>query len=1064
MKNAWLPPVLAAWLLVPSLALAQSSLSPPPGIRENTPQVQAFINARIVIAPGRLIERGTLVVRKGVIEAVGAGLKAPADAQVIDLAGYTLYAGFLDAAVEMGPGPSGAGPARGGNGEDGPAGPAAPPPPRITQGANYWSRYVTPELAIERALGPDSLAGVTSRRLRSQGVTDIVALPSKGVIKGTGAVLALSEDGFGGAIVQPHAALEISFESPVPPGVEEYPGSRMGAYTLARQAFYDADWQRRALIAAKGLSGVTVEPSAALDALQGWATGTAPVVIDSHDELDALRADRFGKEFSLPVVIRGSGREYKRLDDIKATGRAVIVPVLFPRPPIVDTPEQSVNNSLEQLEHWDLAPENAGRLAKAGVKIALTSDRIEDKREFLAGVRKAVERGLTPDAALAALTTTPAALFGVSNRLGTLEAGKLAHLLVTDGDVFDRHTKVREVWIGGRRYDVRPRPAFDARGTWDLALSQPAGTSGLTLSLDGLADSLGGSVTVGGPGVINRPGSLLMRRMIESKLKRAEFLERRLFLSAPADSLTPGQKGALRLSATVEGDAMQGEGSWPDGSAFTFTARRTAPYVAPPDTARSTTPPRTPYPMTYPMGEAGWSTPPAQPAAVAFTHAIVWTSGPQGNLEDATVVVKAGKIAAVGRNVSVPAGAIVVDAKGEHLTAGLIDCHSHTATDGGVNEAGQTISAEVRIGDFIDANDINIYRELAGGLTEAHVLHGSANAIGGQCQLIKLRWGLSPEAMKFEGWKPTIKFALGENVKQANWGERFVNRYPQTRMGVEQLIRDEFEAGREYKQTWARGKDARGLPPRRDLELDAIADVLDGKRTIHCHSYRQDEILMLMHLCDEFKVPMGTFQHILEGYKVADEMAKRHIGGSTFSDWWAYKSEVVDAIPYNGAIMHDVGVVVSYNSDSNELARRLNSEAGKAVKYGGVSETEALKFVTINPAIQLKVENKVGSIEVGKDADLALWSGPPLSPRSRCEQTWIDGRKYFDRALDQKQRADEARLRAAIEQRALLESDPGGPSMGSGRRGPREDVYDGHDVASDDDDTRGVCADERGGR
>ena len=405
-----------------------------------------------------------------------------------------------------------------------------------------------------------------------------------------------------------------------------------------------------------------------------------------------------------------------------------------------------------------------------------------------------------------------------------------------------------------------------------------------------------------------------------------------------------------------------------------------------------------------------------------------------------------------------PAGAIVIDATGEHLTPGLIDCHSHTATDGGVNEAGQTISAEVRIGDFIDANDINIYRELAGGLTEAHVLHGSANAIGGQSQLIKLRWGLGPEAMKCAGWKPTIKFALGENVKQANWGERFTTRYPQTRMGVEQLIRDEFEGAREYKEAWARGKDARGLPPRRDLELDAIAEVLDGTRTIHCHSYRQDEILMLMKLCDEFKVPMGTFQHILEGYKVADEMAKRKIGGSTFSDWWAYKSEVIDAIPYNGAIMHDVGVVVSYNSDSDELARRLNSEAGKAVKYGGVSADEALKFVTINPAIQLKVQDRVGSIEVGKDADLALWSGPPLSVRSRCEQTWIDGRKYFDRALDQKQRADEAKLRAAIEQRVLLESDPGGPSMGGGRRGLRDDVYDGHDITWGDDDTRGVCA------
>jgi N-acetylglucosamine-6-phosphate deacetylase len=464
--------------------------------------------------------------------------------------------------------------------------------------------------------------------------------------------------------------------------------------------------------------------------------------------------------------------------------------------------------------------------------------------------------------------------------------------------------------------------------------------------------------------------------------------------------------------------------------------------------------------MTWPLGEAGVTAPPAQPKAVAFKHATVWTSGPKGRLEDATVLVENGKIAAVGTGVKVPAGAVVVDAQGQHLTPGLIDCHSHTGTDGGVNEAGQTITAEVRIGDFINPNDINLYRELAGGLTCAHVLHGSANAIGGQCQLIKLRWGLGPEAMKFEGWKPTIKFALGENPKQANWGERFNTRYPQTRMGVAQLIRDEFEAAQEYEAARKRGTDADGLPWRRDLELDAMAEVMDGTRTIHCHSYRQDEILMLMQLCDEFHVPMGTFQHILEGYKVADEMAKRHIGGSTFSDWWAYKNEVLDAIPYNGAIMHDEGVVVSFNSDSNELARRLGSEAGKAVKYGGLSEEEALKFVTINPAIQLKVQDRVGSIEVGKDADLALWSGDPLSARSRCEQTWIDGRKYFDRALDLKQREDERKLRALLEQRVL--ADEGGPGGGSGGRRGGRGAWDSFEM--DDHDARGECGEEGGGQ
>jgi imidazolonepropionase-like amidohydrolase len=274
--------------------------------------------------------------------------------------------------------------------------------------------------------------------------------------------------------------------------------------------------------------------------------------------------------------------------------------------------------------------------------------------------------------------------------------------------------------------------------------------------------------------------------------------------------------------------------------------------------------------------------------------------------------------------------------------------------------------------------------------------------------------------MKFAGAPPTIKFALGENVKQSNWGDKYTSRYPQTRMGVEQLLRDEFAAARDYQASWREWKGSKkGIPPRRDLELEAIAEVLDGTRRIHCHSYRQDEILMLMRVCDEFGVRNVTHQHVLEGYKVADEMARRGDGASTFSDWWAYKMEVYDAIPYNGLLMQDAGVVVSFNSDSNELARRLNAEAGKARKYGAMPDADALKLVTLNPARQLGVADKVGTIEVGKDADLALWNGPPLSTYSRCEQTWVDGRKYFDRDEDRAERERGKSMRAALIQKAL---------------------------------------------
>lgn len=377
----------------------------------------------------------------------------------------------------------------------------------------------------------------------------------------------------------------------------------------------------------------------------------------------------------------------------------------------------------------------------------------------------------------------------------------------------------------------------------------------------------------------------------------------------------------------------------------------------------------------------------------------------------------------VGPGLKAPAGAVIIDAAGKHITPGLIDAHSHSGIDGGVNEATEAVTAEVRIGDVIDSYDIAFYRELAGGLTVAHLLHGSANPIGGQDAVVKLRWGLLPEAMKIADAPPGIKFALGENVKQSNWGDRFTTRYPQTRMGVEKIIRDRFLAAQDYQKAWQRynalKKKREVIPPRRDLELEALAEILERKRFIHCHSYRQDEILMLTRLAEEFGFKIAAFQHVLEGYKVAEALAKNGFGASTFSDWWAYKFEVYDAIPYNGALMHKVGVIVSYNSDSGELARRMNTEAAKAVKYGGVAGEEALKFVTLNPAIQLGIDHRVGSLEPGKDADFVIWSGHPLSTYSVCEQTWIDGRKYFDRERDRELRQWVQQERARLVQKYL---------------------------------------------
>jgi imidazolonepropionase-like amidohydrolase len=416
---------------------------------------------------------------------------------------------------------------------------------------------------------------------------------------------------------------------------------------------------------------------------------------------------------------------------------------------------------------------------------------------------------------------------------------------------------------------------------------------------------------------------------------------------------------------------------------------------------------------------SGWrNSQPEQPAALLIKNATVWTSGPQGKLENTDVLVQKGKIAAIGKSLAAPAGAVVVDAAGQHLTPGIIDAHSHSAIVGSVNEGTNISTAEVRIADVIDSESTEIYQQLGGGVTAVNLLHGSANSIGGQNAVIKMRWGALPQDLLFDKAPQGIKFALGENPKQSNWNVE-QRRYPQTRQGVEQSIEERFLAAVDYRRQWKEYNDsglAKGskVPPRRDYQLDAIVEILEGKRLVHAHSYRADEILMLLRVAEKHGFKIASLQHILEGYKVADEIAAHGAGASTFSDWWAYKYEVIDAIPWNGAIMWQKGVVVSFNSDDDELARRLNLEAGKAVRYGKVPEEEALKFVTLNPAKQLGIDQWVGSIEVGKDADLALWSGHPMSTYSRCEKTWVDGRKYFDREADQESRQKVAAERAEL--------------------------------------------------
>jgi len=393
-----------------------------------------------------------------------------------------------------------------------------------------------------------------------------------------------------------------------------------------------------------------------------------------------------------------------------------------------------------------------------------------------------------------------------------------------------------------------------------------------------------------------------------------------------------------------------------------------------------------------------------------------------GNIEHGSILIRGGKIAALGTDVKAPSDATVIDANGQFVMPGIVDCHSHIAVDGSVNEGAPAVSSMARIPDVLNPDDVDIYRDLAGGVTAANILHGSANPIGGQTVVIKLRWGKPASALPFEGALPGIKFALGENPKRSNFGPPpgVPQRYPATRMGVEEVIRQAFTEAREYKKQWDdyNQRKAAGeqnlMPPRRNEALEPLVEVIEGKRYVHSHCYRADEILMLLRVAKEFGFKVQTFQHVLEGYKVADEIAASGAGGSTFSDWWAYKMEAFDAIPYNAALMTDRGVVVSINSDDAEEATHLNQEAAKSMKFGGLSANDALKMVTLNPAIQLGIENRVGSIDVGKDADLVIYDRDPLSVYAVPQKTLIDGQVYFDRARDVAHRAEIEKEKQAL--------------------------------------------------
>ncbi|HSH00247.1 MAG TPA: amidohydrolase family protein [candidate division Zixibacteria bacterium] len=1020
---------LSALVLAGSL-FAVPSPTPHYTIREKTPTLTAYTNATIITAPGTTLEGATLICENGVISAVGASLTIPAGAHVVDLSGKTVYPGFIEPFSDYG----------------------LPEPERDRSswsdgqvfeqdrvGGNAWNSAIHSERNCIESFAPDAKS---AKSLIGLGFTVARSAQLDGIFRGRSFVASLGEGDANDLTLKTTGAHFMSFDKGQ--SKMSYPGSVMGSIALIRQTFLDADWYAKARAAyQQDPTQERPEYNAALAALANPAG--LEYVFETSDEQGLLRADRIAREFGLTFTHVGSGYEYARLNEVKATGATLILPVDFPDAPEVKTLEDELDVSLARLRHWETAPSNPARVAGAGITFALTTHGPKKIDGFWKNVRAAVKRGLAKETALAALTTIPAKMVGLSDRIGSLAPGKLANFVVTDGDIFEKDTKIHSVYINGKEHEIESKPPQDYRGDYSLSF----GDHNWTLKLTGKPEKLKGKLILGGVDTTE------VSRSLDEALVRSD----RLSFTVKLDTL--GFDGSLRFSARRDGETLYGHAVAPSGDFGPWSAKLTAAFDpdaekekekdkkkdaadegadsetadVDDDAAEKDEEEKFVARLTYPNMAFGWETQPPQ-EDVLIQNATVWTCDDNGVLQNAGVLIRKGKISAVGVDLAVPSGVRVIDGSGLHVTPGVIDEHSHIAISGGVNECTEAITAEVRIGDVVDSDDISIYRQLSGGVTASQLLHGSCNPIGGQAQVIKLRWGLAPEELKFRAAPPSIKCALGENVKRSNFGDAYTVRYPQSRMGVETIMKDGFRAALENEADWekfnqlSRSAQQRIIPPRRDLELEALRDIINSEMFIHCHSYVQTEILMLMRLAEEFGFRVGTFTHILEGYKVADEMAAHGAGGSTFSDWWAYKFEVYDAIPYNATLMAEKGVVTSMNSDNSELARRLNQEAGKAVMYGGTDQVEALKMVTLNPAIQLKVDDRVGSLTPGKDADFVIWNANPLSVYAAVEQTWVDGRNYFNRETDLQLREQLKAEKSALIQKALAAGDEGGGGGG----------------------------------
>jgi imidazolonepropionase-like amidohydrolase len=932
--------------------LAQETF-PVNGVEETFNPIYAFTNANITSSPGINFKNGTLLIQGNKILALDTMLNIPKGAIIYDLNGDHIYPSFIDLYSDYGLPNTKKSKYN-----------YRPQYKSKKSGAYHWNQAIHPEINASEEFSADAKS---AKKYLSNGFGSVLTHAKDGILRGSAAFVVLSEKTDNENVLVKNCASFYSFKKGL--STQKNPTSLMGSIALIRQTFLDAEWYK----------SQKTQTNISYDAFINQQK--LPQIFALNDELDYSRLYKISDEFEIDFIVKGTGKEFLRIEEIASTEFPVIIPLNFPNAYEVSNPENADLISLQKLKNWETSPYNPAILAKNEIEFCITSADLKDSKDFLKKLRIAITKGLSKKDALAALTTTPASLVGAHNIVGTLEAGMLANFIITSDDIFE-NGKIYENWTLGGQHIINKKQTIDVRGYY-------------TFNSTELENKL---ITI--KGELSKPKTIFYE--LDSNAIITSLYENKLNLS--------NNDASFRAIGKFISDEISGRYQNRKGEYHNFTMVRDSLFINK-ETEQNDNEINTSIPTTwFPNKAFGFKNTP-QFKNVLFKNATIWTNEATGILQNCDVIISEGKIIAIGSLLS-PLGYFeeeefeTIDASNLHLTSGIIDEHSHIAISRGVNEGSQAVSAEVRIGDVINPNDHNIYRQLSGGTVASQLLHGSANPIGGQSAMIKLRWGAKAEEMKIKGADKFIKFALGENVKQSNWGDFERVRFPQTRMGVEQVFYDAFYRARAYQKAWeiynnlSNSEKKNTLVPREDLELNALVEILNSERFITCHSYVQSEINMLMHVADSMGFTVNTFTHILEGYKVANKMKEHGAGGSTFSDWWAYKFEVNEAIPYNATLLNNAGIVTAINSDDAEMGRRLNQEAAKSVKYGGTSEEDAWKMVTLNPAKLLHLDNRMGSIKIGKDADIVLWTDNPLSVYAKVIQTYVDGKLMFDIEID----------------------------------------------------------------